>query len=59
MNITCVMFVIVYYRHIVTYLRGMIMRKVNSVVAILKLLAVFVLLTDLAFITFFLTLFLW
>ena len=29
------------------------MRKVNSVVAILKLLAVFVLLTDLAFITFF------
>lgn len=53
------MFVIVYYRHIVTYLRGMIMRKVNSVVAILKLLAVFVLLTDLAFITFFLTLFLW
>lgn len=47
-----VMFVKVYYRYIVANLKGTMMRKANGIVAILKALAVFAFLTDLALITF-------
>ena len=46
------MFVKVYYRYIVANLKGTMMRKANGIVAILKALAVFAFLTDLALITF-------
>ena len=47
-----VMFVKVNYRYIVANLKGTMMRKANGIVAILKALAVFAFLTDLALITF-------
>ena len=47
-----VMFVKVYHRYIVANLKGTMMRKANGIVAILKALAVFAFLTDLALITF-------
>ena len=46
------MFVKVYHRYIVANLKGTMMRKANGIVAILKALAVFAFLTNLALITF-------